>query len=292
MKLAGRRAAIAFLAGAIGALPLAAQAAPPSTDIWLVRWEGAARDARNLTDRPGYDNQPSFSPDGRRVLYTSARGGQTDIYQYTLETGVASALTATPESEYSPLIMPDGLAFAVVRVEADSTQRLWAFALDGQIAVPLLAEVRPVGYHAWADTTDVVLFVLGSPPTLQLADTRTGTSRVVARAVGRSLQKVPGRRAVSFVDKSDSTWMIRTFDLATGAITPLAPTLPGREDFLWRTDESLVMADGPRIYQWNRGRQRWDQRADYSALGVSTITRLAASPDGRWLAFVADRPVQ
>ncbi len=133
---------------------LSAQQAPPSTDVWLVRWGGKAGDARNLTDRPGYDNQPSFSPDGRWVLYSSARDGQTEIYRYDVAQHVTMPLTATAESEYSPQVMPDGLAFSVVRVEADSSQRLWAFSMNGRTAVPLLADTKPVGYHAWADSFD------------------------------------------------------------------------------------------------------------------------------------------
>ena len=38
----------------------------------------------------------------------------------------------------------------------------------------MLADVKPVGYHAWADDHTLALFVLGQPATLQLADTRTG----------------------------------------------------------------------------------------------------------------------
>ncbi|MEK6687647.1 MAG: hypothetical protein AABZ01_04195 [Gemmatimonadota bacterium] len=270
---------------------LSAQQAPPSTDIWLVRWGGKASDARNLTDRPGYDNQPSFSPDGRWVLYSSERNGQTEIYRYDLAQRVTMPLTATAESEYSPQVMPDGLAFSVVRVEADSTQRLWAFSMNGQTAVPLLADTKPVGYHAWADSTTVVLYVLGNPSTLQVADVRKGTAEIITGRIGRSLKKVPGVRAVSFVDQSDSTrWVIRNLDLAIRSMTEVAPTLPGREDFTWRARGSLLMASGTVLYEWNRGKARWDSRQDFAALGFTSITRLAVSPDGRWIALVADRP--
>lgn len=270
----------------------ASQQAPPSSDIWLVRWGGKVGDAVNITDRAGYDNQPSFTPDGRGLLYTSFRGGQTDIYRYDIAAKSARPMTTTTESEYSAIIMPDGLAFAVVRVEADSSQRLWAFTMDGQMAVPLLADTKPVGYHAWADTTTVVLFVLGSPPTLQVADTHRGTTDTVASQIGRSLQKVPNDRAVSFVDKADSTrWVIRTLEPATGEMKEVAPTRPGREDFAWRATGSLLMADGAVLYEWNRGKNDWEARHDFSGLGITTITRLAVSSDGRWIAFVADRPV-
>ena len=36
----------------------------------------------NVTNRPGYDNQPSFTPDSKSILYTSTRkDGQSDIYK-------------------------------------------------------------------------------------------------------------------------------------------------------------------------------------------------------------------
>jgi hypothetical protein len=53
---------------------LAAQA-PPGTDIYLVAmsYNGAALSfgaVTNVTDRAGYDNQPSFLPDSGAILYT------------------------------------------------------------------------------------------------------------------------------------------------------------------------------------------------------------------------------
>src|SRR5207247_2230099 len=63
--------------------------------------------------------------------------------------------------------------------------------------------INPVGYHAWADGHTLVLFVLGSPSTLQIADasSRGARGEVVARDIGRSLQRIPGRPSVSFVQR-------------------------------------------------------------------------------------------
>src|ERR1044071_6706481 len=109
--------------------------APSGTDIYvapLERWAGPlpVGEPLNVTARAGYDNQPFFSPDGRSLYYTSARGGQSDIYRYDFAGKASAQVTATPESEYSPTVMPDGKHLSVVRVERDSTQRLWAFTLD------------------------------------------------------------------------------------------------------------------------------------------------------------------
>src|SRR6267378_1894361 len=95
--------------------------------------------------------------------------------------------------EYSPTPLPDGKGFSVIRVEADSTQRLWAFDRDGSRPRLVLDSIKPVGYHAWADAHALVLFVLGSPPTLQIADAGSPGARgeVLAHDIGRSLQRIP-----------------------------------------------------------------------------------------------------
>ena len=115
----------------------AAAANPPDTDIFLAPLttsDGSLSvgQAANITRTPGYDNQPAFLADGGALLFTSNRGGkQTDIYRYDLTSKQTTRVTNTPESEYSPTITPDRQHKSVVRVEADGTQRLWRFTLDG-----------------------------------------------------------------------------------------------------------------------------------------------------------------
>lgn len=267
---------------------------PPGTDVWLISMPSSPEalqpdGAVNVTGRAGYDNQPSFTPDGASLLYTSQRGEQTDIYRYDLATGEAHRVTDTPESEYSPLVMPGGAAFSTVRVEADGTQRLWAFGLDGANPRLVLADVAPVGYHAWGDARTLVLFVLGDPPTLQQADTETGTAVIRAQHIGRALHPVPGRHAVSFVHKpAEEDWVIRQLALDSGDVTDLAPALPGREDYAWLPDGTLLMGDGGKLYRTTPGNGGWEPFADFTALGITNITRLAVSPAGDRLAFVAD----
>ncbi|MGH7541284.1 MAG: TolB family protein, partial [Gemmatimonadota bacterium] len=274
--------------------PLAGQA--PDTDIWIAdleRRDGALAlgVASNLTAREGYDNQPSFTPDGGSLLYTSRREDQTDTYRLDLATGRIEPVTSTPESEYSPTVMPGGDRFSAVRVEADSTQRLWSFDLDGTDPRLVLSDVAPVGYHAWVDAGRVVLFVLGSPPALHLAELRTGATRVVAEAVGRSLQPIPGRAAVSFVDRSAEPWWIAELDATTGEVRRIVETLEGSEDHAWTPDGLLLMGRESGIYAFDpAGGAGWRQLAALRDAGVDAITRLAVSPDGRRLAWVATAP--
>ena len=284
-------------------VPLAAVLAQgrPSTDVWMVSLAGPGVPrvgrAENLTHRTGYDNQPAFTPDGGALLYTVIEGnGPSDIWRLDLATRTRSNVTRTAvESEYSATPMPDGVHFSSVRVEADSTQRLWRFALRGDEPPTLLLEhIKPVGYHVWASGVTLVLYVLGAPlgtpggppATLQVADVRVGTGTVMARDIGRALQNIPGRAAVSYLQNGSNGAWITALDLQTGASTPIAKA-PERSDYhVWTLDGVLLAGSGSRILAWVGG--RWDVVADLAADGVRGISRLAISPKGDRLAFVAE----
>src|ERR1044072_617605 len=63
----------------------------PNTDLWLFKLESdklnqiVLKEATNITSREGYDNQPSFSPDGKKIYYVSVKEDkQADIYYHDL----------------------------------------------------------------------------------------------------------------------------------------------------------------------------------------------------------------
>ncbi len=285
-----------FALACAAVFPVGGAAQAPSTDIFLadLALDGPRVEVRgwvNVTSREGYDNQPAFAGDGTALLYTSQREGQTDIYRYDLATGAISRVTDTPESEYSPTPLPSGGRFSSIRVEADSTQRLWSFALDGSDPRLVFPEIAPVGYHAWIDPSLAALFVLGSPPSLVLARPGPGAGEVAATAIGRSLHAVPGRRAVSFLHRTEDGPWISSLDPATRRVTRLARPLEDAEDFAWTPGGILLMGREARLYAFDPAvDQDWRLVADLAGEGIASITRLAVSPDGRRLALVAARP--
>lgn len=248
----------------------------------------------NINNRAGYDNQPSFLPDGRSLLYTSQREGeQTDIYRYDFKTAQSTRLTTTPEGEYSPTVMPGGKFFSVIRVEADKTQRLWKFPLAGGAPELVLPNLKPVGYHLWLDERTLALFILGAdgrPNTLQLAPTDNSFLDTIHVNIGRALHLIPRRTAFSFVHKiSPDQWLIKAFDLKTKRSTTLTRTLPASEDLAWTPDGTILMAQDAKLYQFNLAAPTPDWRliADFSSAGIKKITRIALSPKADRLAFVA-----
>jgi hypothetical protein len=265
------------------------------TDIWVVSVSATGTSAtfdtpRNLTRRPGYDNQPTFTPDGAAVLFTRIEGdGPSDIWRAPLSGAVATRFTRTDvESEYSATVMPDGRGISVIRVEADSTQRLWAFGWDGMPSRVILPALKPVGYHVWVGEAAIGAFVLGEPNALVLIDPRTERVDTLARGIGRAFARVPGREAFTFIHFHGDTAVVGEVDTRTRAVRRVAVAPPGGEYHVWTPSGQLLLSAGSRIYRWT-GTQ-WDVAADFAAFGVSGITRMALSPDGTQLAFVATEP--
>ncbi len=137
----------------------------PDTDIFLLSVKNldAAPDPanlRNLTARPGYDNQPAFVPGEQALLFSSVRDGkQADIFKYQFGQEVLQQLTDTDESEYSPTPFGTAGRFSVVRVEQDGSQRVWSFNAAGRDPRLLLPQWSNVGYHDWIDDRRVLAFL-------------------------------------------------------------------------------------------------------------------------------------
>ncbi|MBX3132392.1 MAG: PD40 domain-containing protein [Gemmatimonadaceae bacterium] len=264
------------------------------TDIWVLRLTERAGSVTlgqplNVTRRAGYDNQPAFTPDGQGLLFTSIReDAQADIYRVPVTGGAATRLIGTPESEYSATPLPGGDGVSVIRVEMDSTQRLWRFGWNGQAQRALIPALKPVGYHVWVGTDHIGAFVLGSPNALVLISALTERVDTLARGIGRAFARVPSRLAFTFVHFHGDTSWIGEVDVRTQAVRRIAIAPPGGEYHVWTPGGALLATADSRIYR--REGEAWVVVADYAALGIRNISRIAISPQGDRIAFVAADP--
>ena len=276
--------------------------APPSTEVYVATLTGSGATLtlgkpQNISNSPGYDNQPFFTPDGGSLLFTSDQAPrlkdarpQTDIFRHDFASGKLARVTATDESEYSPTITPDGQGISVIRVEKDQTQRLWRFTLDGRDPALILKDIKPVGYHAWLDAHTLALFVLGPPATLQVADTRTGKAEVVTSDIGQSVLRIPAGGA-SFVQQGQQGTLISQVSVVNGkpVTKPLTTPVPGARQvqLAWTPDGTLLMAHSGWLHAWKVGDSAWRAVVDLESLGLKGVTRLAVSPRGDRIALVA-----
>jgi Tol biopolymer transport system component len=57
---------------------------------------------------------PSWSPDGTRIVFSALKGGLSDLYIYSVETGTVQQLTADAFADLQPVWSPDGRTIALV----------------------------------------------------------------------------------------------------------------------------------------------------------------------------------
>ena len=316
--------AVCLIATFVATRAPGAQQAPPATDIFLapisVSADGKPTIGKpvNVTNRPGYDNQPAFTPDSHGILFTSIHeDGQSDIYRYDLATKAVTRVTSTPESEYSATMMPGGQRFSVIRVERDSAQRLWSFNVDGTDPQLLVPPVRPVGYHAWIDPDNLALFVLGSPNALVHYDLRSSHVDTLARNIGRSVTPIIGGGGFSFTARDTSgNLKLKTMAWPYLTTTEVATLPKGTEDIVWLARDLVLSATGSKLISLRATigatgsttsapmtpppaapapgaaptpppPPEWHDVIDLAPEGLTRISRLALSQDGHWLAIVA-----
>ena len=259
----------------------------PGYEIYIAEIGDDSAAPVNITDREGYDNQPAFSADGRHLYYTRMEAdGQTELWDYDLESAKHTRLTNTAESEYSPTPVPGSQNLSMVRVEADMKQRLWQLDPgDGSLSL-LLPEIEPVGYHAWLGADSVALFLLPEPFSLVIAAT-DGELTTVADNIGRSLHVHPVSKALLYVDQSATPWRIMALDTRSHEHEPLAELFPAQEDFTVSSSGTLWTGLDSKLYKFPAGAGDWQQVADFADHGIAGITRIAVSPDEKQVALVA-----
>ena len=105
-------------------------------DLWQV--ERAGGEARRLTDLPGDEDSPAFSPDGAWLAFSRDLGGGGDIWVMSAAGGEPRRLTWHPKEDRVRGWTPDGkkILFATNR-DGDGVWRLYTLALDGALPQPL-----------------------------------------------------------------------------------------------------------------------------------------------------------
>ena len=75
-------------------------------DIFVATPDG--RQVRRLTETPGYDAEATLSPDGSRIVFTSTRDGDVELYTMNPDGGDVRRLTHTEGYDGGAFFSPDG----------------------------------------------------------------------------------------------------------------------------------------------------------------------------------------
>jgi TolB protein len=103
----------------------------------------------NLTNNLGDDDLPSWSPDGKKIAFTSNRDGTGDIYVMNADGGGIIRLTDTPAAESSSVWSPDGTKI-VFDSARDGNKELYIMNSDGsnqtRLTFNATTDVGPVSF--------------------------------------------------------------------------------------------------------------------------------------------------
>ena len=114
--------------------------------LWQVNSRGG--DRAPLTTVPS-DNRPTWSPDGRYVVFTSdGRDGNFDLYRVDVSSGQVVPLTVDPAIDTLPTVSPDGRWVGYASTRGGNWQ-LWAVSING--GTPVLISPINGDFRNWTE---------------------------------------------------------------------------------------------------------------------------------------------
>lgn len=269
--------------------PLMAQL--PETDLWLLKLDVKDKlkilEFANVTNRPGYDNQPAFSKDGKQIYFTSIQADkQADIYAYQLKSKKIIQLTHTKESEYSPTDSPIKNAMAVVMVLQDSSQVVQLLDQKTYTVIPSnLSKVDSIGYYNFLNSDTVLYYKLTDPHSLRFHVISNSTDGFLTEHPCRTFKTID-RSTFIFGIKDSASTAYFMYDVKLQKANLYASINSVNEDMVWHNEYGLLVSDGAKILQFNEKKKDWIVLYDLSDKGIKKITRFAFHPQNKYLVVV------
>src|SRR5262245_789416 len=280
-----------------------------SLDFRRGETQASAPILRKITFQAGLQREPVFSPDGRRVAYTSSSTGNSDIWVQALNEPTPNRIVSSAAEDSQADWSPDG-DWLVFRSERDGGG-LYVVPAGGGIE----RRISNFGYQPkWSPDGSLVLFSSsghdGGRPRFYVVGLNDDAPRplrpdIADELVGLNVNWKPANREVSFWGRDDSAgWRFVTVPVADGpprvsAISPdvlrriaAAGVILGR--FTWARSGRYLYFEGRSEGVRNLWRVAvdpatlaWIGGPDRLTTGAGDDSDISVSADGTRLVFSA-----
>jgi Tol biopolymer transport system component len=265
----------------------------------------AANPPKRLTNSLGVDRQPHYSPDGNRVVFSSNRGGNVDLWILDLTSGAIRQLTDDLADDWDPAFTPDG-KHVVWSSNRGGNMEIWLSATDG--SGPRQVTTDRVDAQNPTMSVDGRWIVYGSSGTEKQGIWRIrpdGSDASLLIAGSFVIPEVsPDGRYVLFAQYINLNYVVRVVELETGTAVPFEIEVPAIEGHLnilfgrsrWTPDGDAVVyigqdeqsRTGVYMQDFEPGRDTSDTRRPVAGFSDEFVTEsLGISPDGKRLVISA-----
>jgi Tol biopolymer transport system component/DNA-binding winged helix-turn-helix (wHTH) protein len=278
---------------------------------WLISSPVVASDGERrlwqLTSMAGLEIEPTWSPDGQFIAYSSNRSGNLDIWVQPVFAGTPIRITSIEVSDSQPAWSPDGRRIAF-RSERDG---------GGLFVVPAFGgpaeRLTDFGYRPmWSPDGAKLLFYLSRRPIRNRAFVSSLDGQPAHEVLAKELNELgtsssfqmawhPEGRRVSVLgwrqaDQIDWTFFTVALDGTSNMKSAVSPEVRGRLSsmnlklgrFVWSRDGRSIIIEGKsdraqNLYrvEVNPATLEWTAGPTRLTTSTNILTDIALSPDGR-----------
>jgi TolB protein len=126
-----------------------------NNEIYRMDFDG--QDQIDLTNNPASDNQPAWSPDGKKIAFTTGRDGNNEIYVMNSDGSGQTNLTNNPASDSQPAWSPDGKRIAFT-TDRKGDNEIYVMNADGSRPMNLTNNPASDSQPAWSPDGKKIAF--------------------------------------------------------------------------------------------------------------------------------------